>query len=90
MISLLAVMQNGSAVETATVSQEGAAGAIAAFAPRIPARSPCTASYPPRRAPSDKAGHDEQSEARPALDAGPTLIPRGLEYYARTVSLRAR
>ena len=35
MISLLAVMQNGSAVETATVGREGAAGAMSGLGSRI-------------------------------------------------------
>jgi hypothetical protein len=37
MISLLAVMQNGSAVETATVGQEGAAGAMSGLGSRVAA-----------------------------------------------------
>jgi CRP-like cAMP-binding protein len=37
MISLLAVMQNGSAVETATVGREGAAGAMSGLGSRIAA-----------------------------------------------------
>ena len=36
MISLLAVMQNGTAVETATVGREGATGAMSGLGSRIP------------------------------------------------------